>query len=198
MSPLRLENIDEEFPPALLFTGHGFGGRDRLFEALRECVPEGWARPTGLGGIFVLEAEGDMLELAERIYRDCPEHVARLVSVFAAVDSEVSLIKEAATSVARNHVGVDESFVFRIHKHGSEELGDDIQGVERDIGETIAAALRERRGVEPEVDLEKADVTISAELLGPITFLGVYRRAWEAQESEFDESAARPADGGNS
>jgi tRNA(Ser,Leu) C12 N-acetylase TAN1 len=146
--------------------------------SLRAAVPGARIRGAGFRGIFILEAEGDALELAEKVNRECFLNIGRAIAVLAEVQSTIDAIKEAAVRVSSEHIGVDEKFCFRLHKRGSHWLEQDTPKIEHEIGGAIWAALREKYGEKPNVDLEDPDVTLVAEVLGPNTAIGIVRKAW--------------------
>jgi len=156
--------------------------RDTRF-ALKTSIPTARVRRTGLKGIFSLEAEGDVIELAKLTYRKCRQHVGHATAVKEEVESRFELIKKAAVRVGREQIGKEESFCFRIHKRGAHFLEHDTLTLEQEIGGAIWIALEEKHGGKPRVNLKNPDVAIVAEVLGPITAVGILRRAWREQVS---------------
>lgn len=67
---------------------------------------------------------------------------------------------------------------FRLHKRGSHWLQSDTRTIERDIGGAIADAFATATAGQLRVNLEDPDVKIVAEVLGPLTCIGVDRRDW--------------------
>jgi tRNA(Ser,Leu) C12 N-acetylase TAN1 len=101
--------------------------------------------------------------------------------VLAEVESRFEPIKQAAVRIGREHVGSEESFSFRLHKRGAHFLERDTLTLEQEIGGAVWTALEEKHGVKPKVRLKNPDLAIVAEVLGPITAVGIYRRAWREQ-----------------
>lgn len=146
--------------------------------ALRKAVfPARITRP-GFRSIFVVEAEGDPLELAKQVYRNCFDLIGHATAVFAQVESKIESIKEAAVKIGIEQIGPKESFSFRLLKRGVHHLQEDTPKVEYEIGGAINAALEMKRGEKPLVNLSDPDVTVNAEVLGPVTFLGILRKDW--------------------
>jgi hypothetical protein len=53
--------------------------------------------------------------------------------------------------------------------------------LEQEIGGAIWTALEDKYSMKPTVRLKNADVTVVAEVLGPITAVGISRRDWREQ-----------------
>jgi tRNA(Ser,Leu) C12 N-acetylase TAN1 len=167
----------------LIVTGTG---RERVRytrSALKAAIPTAIVRKTGLKGILSLEAEGDVIELAKLIGRECRQHIGHVTAVLEEVESRLEPIKEAAVRAGRERIGKRESFCFRIHKRGSHFLENDTLTLEQEIGSAIWIALEEKHGGKPRVSLKNPDVAVVAEVLGPGTAVGVSRRAWQEQVS---------------
>jgi len=176
----------EKPPPGrLLVTARGLRRTRKAARALLRAVPDARVLDTGFRGIFVLEVErGDPLELAKHVIRVAGGSIGRVLAVQVEVASDPQRVEAAAVVVARRQVGPSDSFCFRLHKRGVHGMAEESRVLERRIGGAIWEALRERDGTAPRVDLTDADVTVSAELLGPRTVVCVRRRAWRgAQES---------------
>jgi tRNA(Ser,Leu) C12 N-acetylase TAN1 len=156
--------------------------RDTRF-ALKTSIPTARVRRTGLKGIFSLEAEGDVIELAKLICRECWQHIGHATAVLVEVESRFEPIKEAALRVGREQIGKEESFCFRIHKRGAHFLEHDTLTIEQEIGGAIWIALEEKHGAKPIVRLKNPDIAVVAEVLGPITAVGISRKAWREQIS---------------
>jgi tRNA(Ser,Leu) C12 N-acetylase TAN1 len=154
--------------------------RDTRF-ALRRALPMGRVRRTGLKGIFFLEAEGSVLEIAQLVCRECSERIGHLTAVLAEVESRFEPIKEAAVRIGREQIGPDDNFSFRLHKRGAHFLEQDTVTLEQEIGGAIWIALEEKYRFKPKVRLKNPDISVVAEVLGPITAIGIYRRAWREQ-----------------
>ncbi|MBI4522272.1 MAG: hypothetical protein HY695_00490 [Deltaproteobacteria bacterium] len=165
----------------LIITSAGLEGPRRTRFALKAAVPAARIRRTGLKGIFSLEAEGDVFELAELIHRECWQWIGHATAVLAEVESRFEPIKEAAVRIGREQIGKEENFCFRIHKRGVHSLERDTLTLEQEIGSEIWIALEEKHGAKPSVRLKNPDVSVVAEVLGPITAVGILRRAWREQ-----------------
>jgi tRNA(Ser,Leu) C12 N-acetylase TAN1 len=146
--------------------------------ALRRAAFPARITRSGFRSIFVVEAEREAIELARQVYRACPQLVGHATAVLAEVDSKVDSIKEAAVKIGMERVGAKESFSFRLFKRGEHNLAEDTPKIEYDIGGAINTALENKIGEKPLVNLKDPDVTINAEVLGPITFLGILRKDW--------------------
>jgi tRNA(Ser,Leu) C12 N-acetylase TAN1 len=158
--------------------------------ALRKTVfPARITRP-GFRSVFVVEAEGEALELARQIYRGCAHLIGRATAVLAEVESKPESIKEAAVRIGVDQIAPKESFCFRLFKRGLHNLQEDTPKIEYEIGGAINAALEQKTTTRPLVDLSDPDVTINAEVLGPITFIGILRKAWQTT-AETEELASQ-------
>lgn len=167
----------------LIVTSSGMERARYTRSALKAAVPTGSVRRTGLKGIFSLEAEGDVTELAKLIYRECRQHIGHATAVLEEVESRFEPIKEAAVRVGREQIAKEESFCFRIHKRGTHFLEQDTLTIEQEIGGAIWIALEEKHSVRPSVSLKNPDIAIVAEVLGPITAVGISRKVWHEQAS---------------
>ena len=165
----------------LIVTSAGLGRpRDTRF-SLRAALPGAQIRKTGLRGIFSLAAEGDAFELAKLIWRECSQRVGHTTAVLAEVESRFEPIKEAAVRIGREQIGAAESFCFRIHKRGAHFLEQDTLTIEQEIGGAIWTVLEEKHGAKPRVRLKDPDAIIVAEVLGPTTAVGIFRKLWREQ-----------------
>jgi tRNA(Ser,Leu) C12 N-acetylase TAN1 len=149
--------------------------------ALKTSIPIARVRKTGFKGIFSLEAAADVVELAKLVYRECRQHIGHVTAVVEEVESRIEPIKGAAVRVGQNQIDKEESFCFRIHKRGAHYLEQDTLTLEQEIGSAIWIALEERHGARPRVRLKDPDIVIVAEVLGPITAVGISRRSWRDQ-----------------
>lgn len=176
---------DESAPARLIVTGTGTErSSPRLRAALRRALPEARVRRTDFYGVYEVEADGDPIELAGRAIEECAGEIGRIVAVFAEVTSKLDEIQDAAVAVAVARIGPHESFAFRVHKRGAHYLREDTPEIEREIGDAIGKALHEAHGKEPSVDLESPDVGVHAELLGPLTAVGLSLRRWSEAPTE--------------
>jgi tRNA(Ser,Leu) C12 N-acetylase TAN1 len=155
-------------------------GRKTL-RALRRALPDAYVHGLGFRGLFLVEAPGDALELAAAVSRIGGGRVAHARAALAEVESAEKPVQAAAVDVARRHVGRGESFCVRVHKRGRHALSRDTPALERDLGAAIWQALRERDGEDPKVELDDPDLTLTAEVLGPLTSICIERREWRAE-----------------
>ncbi|HKZ81204.1 MAG TPA: THUMP domain-containing protein [Pyrinomonadaceae bacterium] len=147
--------------------------------ALRRAVFPGRITRTGFRSVFVVEAEGEPLELARKVYEECGQLIGRATAVLAEVESQPEPVKEAAVEIGTERIGPKESFCFRLFKRGVHSLQEDTPKIEYEIGGAINAALELKTGQKPLVSLSDPVITINAEVLGPITFVGVFRKEWQ-------------------
>lgn len=162
----------------VVVTAPGFGRTRWTRSALTRAITDARVRGTGFRGVFVLEADGDPLELARTVYWDCEGRFGRAVPVLEEVESTLEAVKEAAVRIAEVHVGPSETFSFRIAKRGSHELEMDTPEIENVCGGAIFTALERGHDQVPTVDLGDPDVTVMAEVLGPRTLVGIVRKEW--------------------
>lgn len=146
--------------------------------ALRAAIPGARVYGTGFRGVRALEAGGEISELAKLIWRECSENVGHLTAVLATVESREEPIKEAAARIGAAQIGPEESFCFRLHKRGAHSLKQDASKLEQEIGGAIWTALERKYHKTPKVSLKNPDVTVTAEILGPMAAVGISRRAW--------------------
>jgi tRNA(Ser,Leu) C12 N-acetylase TAN1 len=147
--------------------------------AIRRAVSPARFIPSGFRSVFVVEAEGEPLELAQQVYRDCGKLIGRGTAVLSEVESKLDAIKQAAVKIGTERIGSNESFAFRLFKRGLHNLEEDTPKIEQEIGSAINAALEQQHGIKPSVDLSDPDVEVNAEVLGPITLVGVFKKSWQ-------------------
>lgn len=145
---------------------------------MRAALPGARIRGTGFRGVFTVEGAGEALDLAELVCSGCSERIGHVTAVLALVESRLEPIKEAATAAAAAYVRAGESFCFRLHKRGAHGLEQDTAKIEEEIGGAIWTVLHARHNEKPKVSLKKPDVTVTAEILGPVAAVGVSRRVW--------------------
>jgi tRNA(Ser,Leu) C12 N-acetylase TAN1 len=104
-----------------------------------------------------------------------------VTAVLATVESREEPIKDAAARIGAAQIGPEESFCFRLHKRGSHGLEQDTSMLEHEIGGAIWTALEGKYKKKPKVSLKNPDVTVIAEILGPIAAVGISSRAWREQ-----------------
>jgi putative pyruvate formate lyase activating enzyme len=187
----RLDEEKANGPQKLLVTSRSLFTTHETRRVLGRKLPDARIHGSGFQGIYLVEAEDDAFELAERLYRECRRSIGRVTAAVAEVRSELSPIKDAAIRAATEHVRSEEKFCFRLKKRGSHFLDKDTPALEYEVGGAIWVALRERDRVEPKVDLSDPDVTIVADVLGPVTVIGIQRKAW-AQGATKPEKRSDP------
>jgi tRNA(Ser,Leu) C12 N-acetylase TAN1 len=175
---LHMVNAVQQENIKLIITGRGLEPARQLRFALRRAIPGARVRSAGFRGIFTLEAEGGVFELAKLVFRECSERIGHVTAVLATVDSREELIQEAAARIGAPQIGPEESFCFRLHKRGAHGLEKDTSKLEQKIGGAIWTALEAKYNKKPKVNLKNPDITVIAEVLGPIAAVGISRRAW--------------------
>ena len=162
----------------LVITSRGLEPARQLRFALRTAIRGARVRSAGFRGIFILEAAGEVFDLARLVYDECSQRIGHLTGVLATVESREEPIKEAAVRIAVAQIGSEESFSFRLHKRGVHGLEQDTSKLEREIGGAIWSALEGKYNKKPKVNLKSPNITVVAEVLGPIAAVGISRRAW--------------------
>lgn len=165
----------------LIVTSRGLEPARYLRSALRRAVPDVRVRSTGFRGIFALEGEGDPSVLAQIVYDECSEKVGHTTAVLTVVKSDEESIRNAAAQIGAAQIGTQESFCFRLHKRGLHGLEKDSATLEAEIGGAICAALAQKYNGKPKVNLKSPDVTVIAEILGPVAAIGITRKTWRDQ-----------------
>ena len=164
----------------LVVTGRGPFTARKTRAAIREVIRGAKITRSGFRSVFVVEAEGDALELARQLYRDCAQRIGHATAVSAEVESKPDPIKEAAIKIATEQVAPDKSFCFRLNKRGAHNLPEDTPKIEHEIGGAIYTTLEQKDATKPIVTLTEPDITIIAEVLGPSTLVGILRKDWQA------------------
>jgi tRNA(Ser,Leu) C12 N-acetylase TAN1 len=172
--------------PKLVVTSRGPRAWRDCRSLVRRVLPEAGLRSTGFLSVFAVDAPGDPLELARAINREWRNSIGHTTAVLAEVESRQDAITEAAIGIARDHFARGESFRFRLLKRGAHWLIGHTPQLESDIGGRILEALKELHGVPPRVDLSSPDITIVAEVLGPLTEVGIIRKDWRQSDSAPD------------
>jgi tRNA(Ser,Leu) C12 N-acetylase TAN1 len=162
----------------LIVTSRGLEPARHLRFALRAAIPGARIRGTGFRGIFAVETGGDASELAKVVCRECSEKIGHVTAVLATVESREEPVKDAAARIGVAQIGPEESFCFRLHKRGVHGLEQDTSKLEPEIGGAIWTALETKYNRKPKVSLRNPDITVIAEILGPIAAVGISRRAW--------------------
>lgn len=149
--------------------------------AVERALPASWVRDSGFGGILLVDAEGDPLELAEAVVRGCAGRIGRVVAVLAEVASDEESTRAAAVRVGAESIGAGQSFCFRLRKRDGHGFARDARAFESEVGSAIWEALERRHATPPRVDLEDPDVMVSAEVLGEATMVGICRKSWRRE-----------------
>ena len=71
-------------------------------------------------------------------------------------------------------------------------MQEDTPKIEYEIGGAINTALEQKNATKPLVNLTNPDITINAEVLGPITFLGIVRKDWQITTQTEDMVSKQP------
>jgi tRNA(Ser,Leu) C12 N-acetylase TAN1 len=170
--------------PKLILTSRGVHEGRRCRAAVRRALPGAFLQRTPFPGVFTVAVEGNSEELARTTLRESPTAVGHVTAVLSEVDSRVEEIATVAVQIGLQHIGESESFCFRLRKRGSHGLAAGTQALEAEIGGRIEDALATRYGHAVRVDLTHPDVSIIAEVLGPLTAVGIMRKSWRAAGSE--------------
>jgi protein-L-isoaspartate(D-aspartate) O-methyltransferase len=162
----------------LVVTCRNLRGFRRAQVAIERNLPHARVSGAGFQGVVLVEGAGDAEEMAARVTRECVDAIGRATAVVSEVPSEPHALMEAAVQVAANCIAAGESFAVRVHKRRSHGYRQGTHDIEREVGAAIGAALERQYGRAPRVDLTDPDVTIGAEVLGPVTLIGVIRKTW--------------------
>ncbi len=114
----------------LIVTGRWPHVARQIKSELRKAIPGAHIRSAGFRSVFILEAAGDVMELAQRINRDCVEDIGHATPALAEVESKPDAIKDAAVKIGTTQIGQEESLCFRIFKRG-------LHGLEKDTPEVL-------------------------------------------------------------
>ncbi len=148
--------------------------------AIKRVMPRAEVRKTNFRGVYLVEAEGDPFELAMELSRY--KSVGRVVVLLEETASDLESIKRAALRVS-DLLKKGESFCFRLRKRGAHDIMPPTPEVEREVGALLVERLKARFGIPPEVELERPDVVICAEILGGKAFVGISRPGWRRSRS---------------
>lgn len=162
----------------LVVTALGLYEENSVKRALKNILPDIRVKSTGFRGVLLAEVNGDAVQLAEQLSRKKASDIGRIIPVIRDTKSEFESIKENATKIALEYIAKNESFCFRIHKRGRHDITMPTPQIEKRIGREIHLALEEKFGRKPEVDLEKPDISILAEVLGKRTMVGIIKNEW--------------------
>jgi tRNA(Ser,Leu) C12 N-acetylase TAN1 len=153
----------------------------RMHGALRRVLPDAQVIRTAFRAVVMVECEGDVLTLAKGVTRECGPDIGHATAVLEEVPSERGALAQAAARVGAEHIRPGESFAFRLRKRGAHGYVEDTPDLEREIGSAIWVGLEAKFGREPLVNLSDPDVVVRAEVLGPVTLVGVVRKAWRIE-----------------
>lgn len=170
-----------------IITVKDFNDWGKLKSCLRELFSKAFISKTRFRSVFVLQTQGDVKQVTQRIFRECSAFLGHTTAVLCDVESSVKDIEEAAVNIALDQVENGESYCFRIKKREVPELKMSSREIEQDIGDAIHLALRNKFGVEPKVNLEDPDITIMAEVLGLFSSVGIRRKRWETKSQKMSE-----------
>ena len=173
-----MQDVVEEAQAKVIATGRNAAEQRQTRQALRRAVPGAKVRSSGFTNVFVLEAPGDSLAIAQQVTQQCAARIGHATAVIAETISQTEHIQEAVVRVGLEQVSRDETFCFRLRKRGSHWLRAPTPEIEVQIGSALWLALQERDGERPGVELREPDVLILAEVLGPTTAVGIVRKAW--------------------
>jgi len=178
----------EQESAKLVVTSRGLEPARYVRSALRRAIRGAYIRSAGFRGIFALEAEGDAAELAKLAWRECAQNIGHVTVILATVESREGPIKDAAARIGAAQISGEESFCFRLHKRGSHGLEKATSILEQEIGAAIWTALEAKHNKKPRVSLTQPDVTVVAEILGPVADIGIWRKVWR-EPVRLDEKA---------
>ena len=162
----------------LIVTSAGLERARHTRRALKAVVPAGNVKRTGFKDIFALEAEGDVLSLRNSYAGNVRNGSGTLPRFWQRWRAGSIRSRRPRYVSAASRSALEKSFCFRLHKRGAHYLEQDTLTIEQEIGGDIWTALEEKHGAQPSVKLKNPDVAIVAEVLGPLTAVGVFRRAW--------------------
>ncbi len=84
----------------LIVTGRWPHVARQIKSELRKAIPGAHIRSAGFRSVFILEAAGDVLELAQRINRDCAEDIGHVTPALAEVESKPGAIRSRKSWVS--------------------------------------------------------------------------------------------------
>jgi tRNA(Ser,Leu) C12 N-acetylase TAN1 len=171
-------------PARLIVTDCGKRPSRECRRLLRKAFADAHLRNTGFRHVFIVESTGDPLELAANTLRKHPAGIGHVTPVLAEIDTGTGAIRDASLAIAIEQIGPDETFCFRLNKRGAHGLIEDTPTLEYNIGGAIWSALRQKHAKKPLVNLDDPDVTVVAEVLGPRTAIGIWKKAWKPTEME--------------
>ncbi len=162
----------------LLITCRNLYGESQAKLCLRDALEGITITPTSFRAVLHGELEGDSLKLAEEVMMECPYDIGRAVPVLEEGKSTPEELMEMTLKVGLEHIGVDESFCFRLHKRGAHGLEKPTPELEYEVGGAIHDELEKKYGKKPKVDLKDPDVMVVAEVLGECLEVGIIKKTW--------------------
>jgi tRNA(Ser,Leu) C12 N-acetylase TAN1 len=136
---------------------------------------------TGFRSVFALEVPGDPQALARRVAAELGSRFGNITAVIQPVASREDTIRAAAIRIGQDQLAAGQTFCFRLHKRGLHWISTPTRMMEAEIGAALADAVEVATGRKPVVSLDAPDVTIVAEMLGPVTWVGLQQRIWRAE-----------------
>jgi tRNA(Ser,Leu) C12 N-acetylase TAN1 len=193
---LGVQALEQEARAKIIVTGRNALEWRQTRQALCRIVPGSKVRAGGFTNVFVVEAPGDALAIAERITQECAALIGHATAVITETASLPNSVQEAAVRVGLAYVKPEDTFCFRLRKRGAHLLFTPTPQIEVQIGSALWLALQDRDHERPGVELKDPDVLVLAEVLGPTTAVGIVRKAWrrtpKKSEPERGESPAPP------
>ncbi len=116
------------------------------------------ARPRGFMGLVILDGLEDPDEAARRIEASIPE-AEYVLRVLATAKADLEEIARAAASIARSHIGPDETFAVRTTRRGRHDF------TSIDVNVRVGSAVQEATGAD--VNLAEPDKIVWVEFVGP-------------------------------
>jgi tRNA(Ser,Leu) C12 N-acetylase TAN1 len=189
-----VHDVEKEARARVIVTARSALEQRQTHQALRRAVPGSKVRSSGFTNVFVLEAPGDALAIAQQLTQQCSARIGHATAVIAETVSEPARLLETVVRVGLEHVRRDETFCFRLRKRGAHLLEAPTPQSEVQIGTALWLALEGRDGTRPGVELRDPDVLVIAEVLGPTTAVGIVRKAWREapSRSQMAEEAEAP------
>lgn len=162
----------------LVVTARNLYGEESLIKALeaQELNP----KRTGFRAVLLVETDKDIFDVAREITRKL--EVGRAVPVIEESESKYLSVEESAIGIALEYIKEDDSFCFRVHKRGAHNIDMATPEFEYKVGSAIYEALEKKYNKKPIVNLKLPDITITAEVLGKTTYVGILKRIWKLEQ----------------
>jgi tRNA(Ser,Leu) C12 N-acetylase TAN1 len=173
-----VEALDQGARAKVIVTGRSALEWRQTRQALRRAIPGSNVRGGGFTNVFVVDAPGDALAIAERVTQECAGLIGHATAVITETLSSPDSVQDAVVRVGLAQVKREETFCFRLRKRGAHLLFAPTPEIEVQIGSALWLALQERDGERPGVELRDPDILVLAEVLGPTTAVGIVRKAW--------------------